>query len=142
MWRSSTTRISRWVAARPRAVGRRGRRRARRRVVRDGVVPRVGRDIARGPGPGWPGPGRGAVLRIAQREDLLRVPRDRDLDGAARNPRLLLSPGSPRGLWDRRLGLPSVLSALGILFSITFVFLLLPLMLRQTALSSADGLKA
>src|SRR5207245_3268376 len=39
-------------------------------------------------------------------------------------------------------GLPSVLSALGILFSIAFVFLLLPLMLRQTALSSADGLKA
>jgi len=39
-------------------------------------------------------------------------------------------------------GLPSVLSALGILFSIAFVFLLLPLMLRQTALSSADRLKA
>ena len=39
-------------------------------------------------------------------------------------------------------GLASVLSALGILFSIAFVFLLLPLMLRQTALSSADGLKA
>jgi MFS family permease len=33
-------------------------------------------------------------------------------------------------------GLPSVLSALGILFSIAFVFLLLPLILRNTALSS------
>ena len=36
-------------------------------------------------------------------------------------------------------GLPSVLSALGILFSITFVFLILPLVLRKTALSPADG---
>jgi len=34
-----------------------------------------------------------------------------------------------------RWGLPSVLSALGILFSIAFVCLLLPLVLRQTALS-------
>jgi hypothetical protein len=32
-----------------------------------------------------------------------------------------------------RWGLPSVLSALGILFSISFVFLLLPLILRPTA---------
>jgi hypothetical protein len=38
-----------------------------------------------------------------------------------------------------RLGLPSVLSALGILFSIAFVFLLLPLVLRGMALSPADG---
>ena len=38
-----------------------------------------------------------------------------------------------------RLGLPSVLSALGILFSIAFVFLLLPLILRGMALSPADG---
>jgi len=38
-----------------------------------------------------------------------------------------------------RLGLPSVLSALGILFSIAFVFLLLPLVLRGMALSAADG---
>ncbi len=38
-------------------------------------------------------------------------------------------------------GLPSVLSALGILFSITFVFLLLPLILRKTALSPADGFR-
>jgi predicted MFS family arabinose efflux permease len=36
-------------------------------------------------------------------------------------------------------GLPSVLSALGILFSITFVFLILPLVLRKTALTPADG---
>ena len=36
--------------------------------------------------------------------------------------------------------LPSVLSALGILFSIAFVFLLLPLVLRETARSPADGL--
>jgi hypothetical protein len=35
-------------------------------------------------------------------------------------------------------GLPSVLAALGILFSIAFVFLLLPLVLRQGALSPAD----
>jgi len=39
-------------------------------------------------------------------------------------------------------GLPSVLSALGILFSIAFVFLLLPLVLRQAALSPADRLRA
>jgi hypothetical protein len=38
-----------------------------------------------------------------------------------------------------RLGLPSVLSALGILFSIAFVFLLLPLVLRGMALSPAAG---
>ncbi len=38
-------------------------------------------------------------------------------------------------------GLPSVLSALGILFSIAFVFLLLPLVLRKTALSPVDGLR-
>jgi len=36
-------------------------------------------------------------------------------------------------------GLPSILSALGILFSIAFVFLLLPLILRKMALSPADG---
>ena len=35
-------------------------------------------------------------------------------------------------------GLPSVLSALGILFSIAFAFLLLPLALRETAPSPAD----
>jgi Major Facilitator Superfamily len=39
-------------------------------------------------------------------------------------------------------GLPSVLSALGILFSIAFVCLLLPLVLRETALSPADELRA
>jgi hypothetical protein len=37
-------------------------------------------------------------------------------------------------------GLPSVLSALGILFSIAFVFLLLPLVLRGTPLGPADWL--
>jgi hypothetical protein len=36
-------------------------------------------------------------------------------------------------------GLPSALSALGILFSIAFVFLLLPLILRDMAPSPADG---
>lgn len=41
-----------------------------------------------------------------------------------------------------RWGLPSVLSALGILFSIAFVFLLLPLVLRETAVSPADGRRA
>ena len=41
-----------------------------------------------------------------------------------------------------RWGLPSVLLALGILFSVAFVFLLLPLVLRETALSPTDGLKA
>jgi MFS family permease len=39
-------------------------------------------------------------------------------------------------------GLPSVLSALGILFSIAFVFLLLPLVLRETAPSLTDELRA
>jgi MFS family permease len=38
-----------------------------------------------------------------------------------------------------RWGLPSVLSALGILFSIAFVFLLLPLVVRETPLSPADA---
>jgi hypothetical protein len=41
-----------------------------------------------------------------------------------------------------RWGLPSVLSALGILFSIAFVCLLLPLVLWETALSPADELRA
>ena len=36
-------------------------------------------------------------------------------------------------------GLPSVLSALGILFSIAFVFLLLPLVLPERSLSPAEG---
>jgi MFS family permease len=36
-------------------------------------------------------------------------------------------------------GLPYVLSALGILFSIAFVFLLLPLVLRERSLSPAEG---
>jgi hypothetical protein len=36
-------------------------------------------------------------------------------------------------------GLPSVLSALGILFSMVFVLLLLPLILRDTPLSPAEG---
>jgi len=39
-------------------------------------------------------------------------------------------------------GLPSVLTALGILFSIAFVFLLLPLVLREESLSSAGGIRA
>ena len=39
-------------------------------------------------------------------------------------------------------GLPSILSALGILFSIAFVFLLLPLVLRETALSPSAGRRA
>jgi len=41
-----------------------------------------------------------------------------------------------------RWGLPSVLSALGILFSIAFVVLLLPLTLREAAPSPADRLRA
>jgi hypothetical protein len=41
-----------------------------------------------------------------------------------------------------RWGLPSVLSALGILFSIAFVFLLLPLVLREPAPRPAGGLRA
>ena len=39
-------------------------------------------------------------------------------------------------------GLPSVLSALGIVFSIAFVFLLLPLVLREDRVSSAGGIRA
>ena len=39
-------------------------------------------------------------------------------------------------------GLPSVLSALGILFSIAFVFLLLPLVLREAPPRPADPLRA
>jgi MFS family permease len=38
-----------------------------------------------------------------------------------------------------RWGLPSVLSALGILFSIAFVFLLLPLVVRETPLTPAEA---
>jgi len=40
-----------------------------------------------------------------------------------------------------RWGLPSVLSALGILFSIAFVVLLLPLVARERSLSPAEGVK-
>jgi len=36
-------------------------------------------------------------------------------------------------------GLPSVLSALGMLFSIAFACLLLPLMLRETALTAKEA---
>lgn len=36
-------------------------------------------------------------------------------------------------------GLPSVLSALGILFSLVFVFLLLPLVLEERPLAAVDG---
>lgn len=43
----------------------------------------------------------------------------------------LLSRGSPRGLWNHAWGLPSVLSTLGIPFSIAFVCLLLPLIIRE-----------
>src|SRR5437870_3598005 len=57
-------------------------------------------------GPGQPGPGRGALPDGAQRGDLPRVPPDRDLHGEAGHPRLLLSPGPPRGLSDRRLRTP------------------------------------
>src|SRR5262245_56653965 len=89
---------------RPATVAHRGRRVARHRVFRDGVVPRMGRDHARDPGPGRPRPGRGALPGGAQRENLLRVPRDRDLPVAAGNPRFLLSSGPARGLRDRRLG--------------------------------------
>jgi len=41
-----------------------------------------------------------------------------------------------------RWGVPSVLWAMGSLFLIAFVFLLLPLVLRPAALSPADGLVA
>lgn len=43
----------------------------------------------------------------ARRRDVRRhrIPRDRDLAVAAGRPRLLLSPGPPRGRWDRRLGI-------------------------------------
>jgi len=40
-----------------------------------------------------------------------------------------------------RWGLPSVLSALGILFSIAFVVLLLPLVVRERSLSPSEGVK-
>lgn len=61
---------------------------------------------------------------------------------------VILSGEVPSGLlsdlWeeDTVAGLPPVLSALGILFSIAFVFLLLPLVLRQAALSPDDRLRA
>ena len=122
----------------PATFARRGRRVAHHRVFRDGVFPRLGRGIARDPGPGRPGPGRGALPECAQREDFLRVPRDRDLHGESGNPRLLLVSWAPSwATGSTRWGLPSVLSALGILFSIAFVFLLLPLVL-----SPADRLRA
>ena len=38
-------------------------------------------------------------------------------------------------------GLPSVLSALGILFSVAFVVLLLPLVVRETSLRPAEAVK-
>src|SRR5262249_8871626 len=83
----------------------RGRRPARHRVSRDGVVLGLGRDIARDPGPDWSGPGLRGLSEYAQREDFVRVPSDRDLDGAAGDSRILRAPGAPRRLRDRRLGI-------------------------------------
>jgi hypothetical protein len=50
--------------------------------------------------------------------------------------------GPPRRLWDRRLGLPCVLSGLGIVFSIVFVVLLLPLVVRKRSLIPAEEVKS
>src|SRR5258705_153817 len=82
-------RLSRREEIRSATVARRRRRVAHRRVLRDGVVPRLGRDLARDSGPGGPGPRRCAFPGGAQRQDLLRVPRDRDLPVAAGSPRRL-----------------------------------------------------
>ncbi len=118
---------------------RRRRRVAGHRVFRDGVVPRLGRDIAWGPGPDRPGPGRGAFLE-ALNERISSAFRATVISMANLGIRAsfcLLGPLVGYGIdgW----GLPPVLSALGILFSIAFVFLLLPLILKTTALSPADS---
>ena len=100
-------RPSREDEIRPATVARRGWRVAHRRVFRDGVCPRLDRDIDRDPGPGGPGPGRRAFPRGAQREDLLRVPRDRDLHGgiwgsAAPSVSWALSWAMESTAWDSR----------------------------------------
>src|SRR5262249_25131758 len=59
---------------------------------------------ARTADPDRPGRGRRALPERAERADHLRIPRDRDVHGAAGNTRLLRAPGPPRGLRDRRLG--------------------------------------
>jgi len=70
--------------------------------------------------------------------NLLRVPRDRDLPVAAGNPRLPLPLGPLAGYGIEAWRLPSLLSALGMLFSIAFVCLLQPLVLRETALTTKE----
>jgi hypothetical protein len=52
-----------------------------------------------------PGPGQRALSERVERDNQLRIPRDRDLAGAAGDPCRLRSSGSPRGLRDRRLGI-------------------------------------
>ena len=81
-------------------------------------VPRRARaDLARHPGrspglivtitpPVSPGPWRKTYRSSTGSPSSIRVPRDGDLHGESGNPRLLLSPRPPRGLWDRRLGTP------------------------------------
>jgi MFS family permease len=78
---------------------------AHRCVFRHGVVLRVGRDRARNPGPGRSGFSLRGLSECAEREALVRVPRDRDLDGPAGDARLLRAPRPPGGLWDRPLGI-------------------------------------
>src|SRR5262249_56038825 len=74
-------------------------------VLGDGVVGRVGRDLARRPRADRSGPGLGGVSEWAERQDLIRLPRDRDLDRAAGDARLLRAPRPARGLWNRPLGI-------------------------------------
>jgi len=132
-------RSSRKDEIRPATLARRGWRVAHRRAFRDGVFPRLGRDTARDPGP--VGRGLGKVLFLeALNERISSAFRATVISMANLGIRAsfcLLGPLVGYGIdaW----GLPSVLSALGILFSIAFVVLLLPLVLRETSLRTAEG---
>ena len=85
--------------------------------------------------------GRCALPGCAEREDFSSAFRATVISMAqSGDPRLLRAPGPACvGYGIDAWGLPSVLSALGVLFSMVFVLLLLPLILRDTPLSPAEG---
>jgi hypothetical protein len=124
---------------RPATVARRRRRIAHRRVLRDGVVLRLGRilfgflfKIGRGV--------LGVLFMEALNERIPSAFRATVISLSQLGLRAsfcLLGPLVGYGIdaW----GVPSVLSALGILFSIAFVCLLLPLALRETALTTKEA---
>ncbi|HZN51397.1 MAG TPA: hypothetical protein VFD81_12230, partial [Methylomirabilota bacterium] len=77
-----------------------------------------------------------------EREAFVRVSRDRDLDGAAGTRASFALVGPLVGYGIDAWGLSSVLSALGVVFAVVFVLLLLPLVLRETRLGRAAASSA